>query len=61
MKLYKCVECERSFESDKAVCNNKFRNGTICDSDDVRELQEIHSTTNWAYVDRLFKEGQNSY
>lgn len=59
MKLYKCCECEKTFDSDKPLCNNKLRNGKICGSDDVIALKPMNTRTNEAYTDRLFREGQN--
>jgi DNA-directed RNA polymerase subunit RPC12/RpoP len=61
-KVYKCGNCENTFlESEMKVFNTGKVICPKCDSDDVIELKEIHSRTNWAYIDRCFREGMNDY
>lgn len=47
-KYLKCVTCEHTF-SNLEICPK-------CKSDDLIELEEIKSKTNWNFVNSCFKE-----
>ncbi len=47
----KCIECENCFSAKKSQCKCPR-----CGSDDLFELKEIKSNTNWNYVNSCFRE-----
>ena len=48
-KYFKCAVCENVFTSKECKCPK-------CGSDDLYEMKEIKSKTNWNYVNACFKD-----